>query len=245
MPSKSQISLRLPSELLDALDSLSEEKSVTRTELIISLLWYALSGGERSKRNVQNARKKSLEVHSQVSPSLQENQLQTSLAKLTKVIEASTAKQGELVGQLSQLIAKYDEADIAALAPMSVSPADSSANSSVGPTGKTRPKKKPSPKSTSGGSSQYNASAKAKRKTTKQGGKPAPLYVFEGKEATLREHVQRALPQLDKRQLDRARSNINRKIKGRSDRKSKNTQTPAEAIAHEIERIRADLGLED
>lgn len=229
MSSKEQISLRLPSELLSVLNDLSEERDVTRTELVISLLWDALGGNEKPKNATQKTATKITKVYPKMSPSFQQHAQQPDLEKLIHVIEVSTLKQSELIGQISELIAKQSEKDTVAANADSRTKAKTKAEPSNASSSKRASRK--------GGGSQ----SKTKSKTTKRGGKPAPLYLYKGKEATLREHLRAALPQLDGKQLDRARNNINRKVKGRTDKKSTNRRTPAEAITHEIERWRKKL----
>jgi len=229
MSSTKQISLRLPIELLNAINELSKEQETTRTNLIISLLQGALGDSEKPKSAIQKTTAKLAQVYPKMSPSIKQSGLQASLDNLAEVIETSTTKQEELVAHLSQLTTKAAQA----VTESPRSPAEAKAEA-----GARSSSTKPSAKAS-------KPKGQRKRKTTKQGGKPAPMYLYEDREATLREHLQAALPQLNKRQLDRARSNINRKIRGRADKKSTKKRTPGEAIAHEIGRLRKELGLED
>lgn len=85
---------------------------------------------------------------------------------------------------------------------------------------------------------------KAKKKTSglkvagqiqgNRGGKPADLFEYRGKVATLNIHLTDALPKIDKNSLKNAKINIKRRAK-------KGTHTIEESISHEIESLQKKL----
>lgn len=67
-------------------------------------------------------------------------------------------------------------------------------------------------------------------------GKPGNLYEYEGKQATLREHILEVFPTLTQRDIDRSRNNINRTL--RKLRNGEVSDSIKEVIAQEFARIK-------
>ncbi|MEL6634391.1 MAG: helix-turn-helix transcriptional regulator [Bacteroidota bacterium] len=76
-----------------------------------------------------------------------------------------------------------------------------------------------------------------KQKTKKRSNTPS--YTCNGIKGSIREHLLRAFPNLSTKEIDRARNNINRRIRGRPDKENARTYPPSEAIALEMEKIKS------
>lgn len=218
--------IRLPNDVALWIESASKEKGINKSKFVIQQLQDKMQ--DESKTDVLHLLDTAPSKAEAEKPplSLMQDkclttvlQLQDSLITLTAAVEAATKQQKELTLQLSS---------------GPVFPVSSE---------ETKSEKKTQNKPTKAKREEPKAKKKVRKsKTTKKGGAPAPTYFYEGREATLREHLTKALPQLTSTQIGQARNNINRRLKGRKGRRSGKQWTPEEAIKREIELWEEKLG---
>lgn len=90
-------------------------------------------------------------------------------------------------------------------------------------------------------SSQPEGDSRQKSRKRKQKPKRhsnTPSYVYNGIKGSIREHLLRELPDLSSKDINRARNNINRRMRGRPDKKNARTYPPEEAIALELKKLK-------
>lgn len=222
--------LRLPDDIAQWLEETANQEGIKKAQLVINILQGKMQDTCKTtvRQPQDNALLKTEQNHtSSFSPKAQDDcktdvlqvldTLQDKLVQLTQALEASTAQQRKWNTQFATL-------GITAGQPTIPTPPDPSSESTD-----EEPAKSEFPPNS------FQTPKKTEKPKTRTGGKTASIYLYNGKRATIEEHLQTALPQLTEKERKGARDNIGRAIRGRKDGTSR-VLPPEEAIEREIQR---------